>query len=92
MKLRFKLYILISLLIPPFNSAYAWEGYDSDTNSYITIGEGNLVKEGEIIQIYNHRTGSTESVFISNFLDDNMFVVYDSDNDTYRTFTMMDND
>jgi len=36
-------------------NAQAWSGYDYDSKSEIDIGQGNLVREGNLIQFYDSK-------------------------------------
>jgi len=38
------------------SQSYAWSGYDFDNKVDIEIDEGNLVREGLLIQFYDSRT------------------------------------
>ena len=44
--------IIIILLLLTSNSL-AWDGYDPESNTKVEIGSGNLVREGNIITIYD---------------------------------------
>ena len=85
-------YVLISLAL--FSSAaLAWEGYDYDANSHVTIESGNLVRDGESIDFYDYssgeyRTGEVESINRSGSSVE--VEVYDYDAGEYRTFEMQD--
>ncbi len=50
---------IILLIIPYF--AFAWTGYDYDNKTEIEISEGNLVREGLIIQFYDSKLDSFHS-------------------------------
>jgi hypothetical protein len=49
---------LISLIISLsffIKNAQAWSGYDYETKTEIDIGQGNLVREGSLIQFYDSK-------------------------------------
>ncbi len=49
---------LISLIISLsffIKKAQAWSGYDYETKTEIDIGQGNLVREGSLIQFYDSK-------------------------------------
>ncbi len=48
--------ILILLVFWGF-PVMAWDGYDYSNGAYIEIEQGNLVREGEDIEIYDYDTG-----------------------------------
>ena len=69
----------------------AWDGYDYATGSYIEIDKGNLVREGEDIEIYDYGTGEYKDVEVQNVDSFGSIVeveVYDYDTGEYRTFEM----
>lgn len=73
--------------------AFAWDGQDATTNAIIEIDAGNLVREGETIDFYDHdageyRTGDVQS--INQFGSSVEVEVYDNDSGEYRTFEMDD--
>lgn len=48
-------------------TVFAWDGYDSETDSYVEIERGNKVRPGNEIEFYDYgagefRTGDVESV------------------------------
>ena len=42
--------------------AYAWDGYDYDSGSFVEIEKGNLVRPGRDIEIYDYGTGEYKDV------------------------------
>ena len=70
MKIRKKSFCQITLvlfLIP--QSLLAWTGYDYDNKTEIEISEGNLVREGLIIQFYDSKLDNYHSAKVL-FLDE----------------------
>lgn len=55
-----KLYILTFILYP-FN-VYGWSGYDWNNGSFIEIEKGELVKEGEDIEIFDYGEGEYKNI------------------------------
>ena len=56
MKFTFlKIFLNSSLILSIFfaKNAQAWSGYDYETKTEIDIGQGNLVREGSLIQLYD---------------------------------------
>lgn len=86
--------ILCACFVLCFSSpVFAWDGYDYEKNSNIEIGDGNLVRSGNTIEIYDYGDGSYKDVEVESVYDTPGGVnveVYDSDSDTYRTFEMED--
>lgn len=88
------------LLIPALTAAFllpatsnAWNGYDSEAGSDIEIESGNLVRQGETIDFYDHESGDYKSAdveAITQFGSTVEVEVYDYDSGEYRTFEMDD--
>lgn len=75
------------------SQASAWDGYDWENNSDITIESGNLVRQGEEIEYYDWRDneykyGDVER--IDRFGSTVEVEIYDYDEGEYRTFEMQD--
>lgn len=53
--MKIVIFIFINLVSLFFNAApsFSWDGYDYDKKTEISIGPGNLVREGNIIQFYD---------------------------------------
>ena len=53
----FKIFLTSSLFLLSFfvKNAHAWSGYDYENKTEIDIGEGNLVREGSLIQFYDSK-------------------------------------
>lgn len=49
-----KLFLATLLLSAP---AFAWDGYDYDSGSFVEIEKGNLVREGREIEFYDYGSG-----------------------------------
>lgn len=66
--------------------AFSWDGTNSETGDCVEIGEGNLVRSGEEIEIYDCATESYRYVEIEGFDSSGYGLeieVYDSDTDEY---------
>ncbi|CCK77544.1 conserved hypothetical protein [Oleispira antarctica RB-8] len=89
-----QLSIIIFAVISIYSSQlYAWEGYDYESGGYVEIEQGNLVREGEEIEYYDHESGEykygeVESIESSG--NGAEVEVYDYDTGEYRTFEMED--
>ena len=86
-----KLYIplFIIIFVPAF--AYAWDGYDYESGSYVEIDKGNLVRPGKDIEIYDYGTGEYKDVEVQSIRDSGSGTeveVYDYDTGEYRTLDM----
>ncbi len=71
--------------------AFAWDGYDYESGSYVEIGEGNLVRQGSDIEIYDYGTGEYRDVEVQSIRDYDSSVeveVYDYESGEYRTLDM----
>lgn len=82
--------LLTMLLAGP---ALAWDGSDTETSGAVEIESGNLVRQGETIDFYDHeageyRTGDVQS--ISRYGSSVEVEVYDNESGEYRTFEMDD--
>lgn len=74
-------------------SAIAWDGYDWETGTDVEIGQGNLVREGESIEVYDWGTGQYHDVEVDRIESTYRGAeveVYDYTTGTYRTFEMED--
>lgn len=78
---------LIIFLVLPIGLAIAWDGFDYEKGSYIEIEKGNLVREGETIEIYDYSDGTYKEVEVESVNSDEV-EVYDSESGEYRTFEM----
>lgn len=91
-KMRHIINLLICSLIvfAPF-TAIAWDGYDYDKGSSVEIEKGNLVREGQEIEIYDYGTGEYKNVEVQSITGSGSGVeveVYDSDTGENRTLDM----
>jgi hypothetical protein len=85
-----KILILLSLLIAS-NQAKAWSGYDYDNKSAIDIGEGNIVREGLVIQFYDNQDDNFHTakvLFLESIAGGTQLQVQDLDQKKERTFIM----
>ncbi len=55
-------YLIFTFLIFLSSIVFAWEGYDPLNNAAVAIEKGNLVREGEAIEILDYSTGQYHSV------------------------------
>lgn len=80
---------LVSLLLP----CYAWEGYDYENGTAVSISKGNLVRSGQDIEVYDYDAGEYRNVEVNsiNRVGNTVEVeVYDYGNDEYRILEMYD--
>jgi hypothetical protein len=69
----------------------AWSGHDSDKGTYVEIDEGNLVRAGQDIEIYDSNSGEYKSVEVQSITGNGTGVqveIYESSTDEYRTLDM----
>jgi|TARA_B110000971_G_C19560775_1_gene298647 hypothetical protein len=72
-------------------ASIAWDGFDWDSGSYVEIEGGNLVREGEQIEIYDWATGEYKDVEVQSISGSGSGTeveVYDWDTGEYRTLDM----
>ncbi len=73
------------------NNAYGWDGYDIDSNSSIEITDSNLVREGQVIKIFDWKDNINHFVTILSMDSDFNGVaikVQDDETKEIRTFRM----
>jgi hypothetical protein len=70
----------------------AWSGYDWETNSFVDIDKGNLVRQGREIEYYEYGNGyrSAEVESIRRYGSSVDVEVRDSETGQLRTFDMDD--
>jgi hypothetical protein len=76
-------------------AAYAWDGTDTGTGAAVQIEQGNTVRTGNDIQLYDEDAGEYHDVTVEhiNRLGSSVEVdVYDSDTGENRTLQFDDND
>ena len=78
--------LVVTLLLFALPS-FAWEGFDYDTDDYIEIEKGNLVRPGRDIEIFDYSVGEYRDVRVESVSSDEI-EVYDYETDEYRTFDM----
>lgn len=86
--MKYKVIVCI-FLVPTF--VYAWDGYDYESGSYVEIDKGNLVREGQDIEIYDYSTGEYKDVQVDSVTGGGYGAeveVYDYDTGEYRTLDM----
>lgn len=73
-------------------NAYAWNGFDYGSGTYVEIEKGNLVRPGRDIEIYEYGSGykdvTVESIRRSGSSVE--IEVYDNQTGEYRTLDMDD--
>ena len=72
-------------------NAFCWSGYDYDKKTEIEIGEGNLVRENEIIQFYDLKDDNFHTAKVIFLEEDNSgtrIQVEDLDEKRDRIFIM----
>jgi hypothetical protein len=75
------------------SQVFAWTGYDYDSSSYVEVEKGNLVREGEDIEIYDYGNGEYKDVYVQSIESTGTGAgleveVYDYDTGETRTFDM----
>ncbi len=83
--------IFLINLFTNLSLVFAWEGYDYQNKTSIDISEGNLVREGYVIQFYdskddNFRTAKVNS--IQSVAGGTEIIVFDLDSKKERQFIM----
>jgi hypothetical protein len=82
---------LTILLLTIASQASAWTGYDYDNKSEIDIGDGNLVREGLMIQFYDNKDDNFHTAkvtFVGSIAGGTEIQVEDLDLNKERTFIM----
>ncbi len=72
-------------------SVFAWGGYDYDTGTFIEIEQGNLVRSGSDIEIYNYGTNEYHEVEVDSVTQYGSTVeieIYDYDTGEYSVIEM----
>ena len=85
--------LILSFLVLVAPAAIAWDGYDYDKGSHVEIEKGNLVREGQDIEIYDYSGGGYKDVEVTGISRSGSSVdveIYDHDSGEYRTLTMDD--
>lgn len=84
-----KIFIVSGILLLISSNAYSWDGYDYKNGSSIEIGKGNLVREGETIEVYDYGRGRYIDYDVTDF-SGNEIEVENPDTGEIRTFEMDD--
>jgi pyruvate/2-oxoglutarate/acetoin dehydrogenase E1 component len=85
-----KIIVAVLVLILP-TLACAWDGYDYQKGAFVEIDKGNLVREGQDIEIFDYGTGSYKDVEVQSIQSIGSGAeveVYDNETGEYRTFDM----
>jgi hypothetical protein len=72
-------------------SAFAWSGYDHENKTEVEIGEGNLVREGLVIQFYDNKLDNfctAKVLFMESIAGGTRIQVKDLDSGEERTLIM----
>ena len=81
----------LACFISVAGASRAWDGYDWEHGTRVTIESGNLVREGEKIEIYDWSRGAYRSVDVQRIEQPAATVdvdVYDAEEGRYRTLEM----
>ena len=89
----FQLCLLAVLIFNENTKSFAWDGIDTETNSEIEIGKGELVRRGHDITIYDYEKGYRDVSIenITRFGSTVEIEVYDWQSGEYTTLEMEDN-
>lgn len=79
--------LLILLFLSSSSSVRAWDGYDYEEGEYIEIEKGNLVREGEEIEVYHYDTGEYKDEEVQS-VDSDEVETYDYGTGEYHTYDM----
>jgi hypothetical protein len=85
--------IIVVIIMFPI-SVYSWDGVESETGDTIEIESGNLVREGEDIEVYDYSTGGYRDVEVESIQEYGGVVeveVYDYETGETTTLEMDDN-
>ena len=94
MNLIKQIFLSIIILILPLSAIADWSGYDWNSNSFVDITSGSLVREGKDIEIYDWGTGEYKDVEVETLKCGNSIYksceveVYDWNSGKYRTLEM----
>ncbi|MGM0858630.1 MAG: DUF5334 family protein [Pseudomonadota bacterium] len=91
--MKYLVFAMLAALALSCSPVIAWDGYDWEANSDITIESGNLVRYGEEIEYYDwgeneYKYGVVER--IDRFGSMVEVEIYDYQEGEYRTFEMYD--
>lgn len=81
-------FLIIGLFF--ISNAYAWDGYD-DNGHLVEIEQGNLVRSGEDIEVYDYDDGEYKDVTVENVSAYGNTVeieAYDYDSGEFVTYEM----
>lgn len=83
---------ILFIFILSFAHAFAWDGYDFDTEDCIEIENSALVIPGRDIEIYDYSDETYHDVYIISVKRNGSVIieVFDHDTGDYRTFEMID--
>lgn len=81
----------IILLLLSSSPALAWDGYDTQSGSYVDIEQGNNIKRGKDIDVYDSKTGQYNNVEVQEVRGHGSSTevdVYDYKTGQYKTLEM----
>ncbi len=81
----------VAVFLLALKPAFAWTGYDYDNKTQIEIEEGNLVREGLVIQFYDSKLDNYRTVkvlFMESIAGGTRLQVKDLDTKEERTLIM----
>lgn len=74
--------------------AFSWDGVDTQSGANVEIGKGNLVREGETVEVFDHGTGEYRDMEVQSIDGSGSSVeleVFDNESGEYRTLEMESN-
>ena len=77
----------LSVLLVIRQEALSWSGYDYAKGTFVEIESGNLVREGETIEVYDYDEGEYRDMEVED-IQGNELEVTDSYTGESRTFDM----
>ena len=86
----FFLTVLIACILGGFlgqNYLHAWDGFDYGNSEYVEIESGNLVRDGEDIEVYHWGDGAYHQEEVQG-MQGNELETYDYDTGEYRYYDM----
>ncbi|MGQ7249556.1 DUF5334 family protein [Halomonas sp. V046] len=84
-------YLVVTTTLVLAGCAFAWDGYDKDSNSDITIESENPIRTGSEIEYYDWDSGEyrrAEVESTSSYGNTVELEIYDYDTGEYRIFEM----
>ena len=91
LKFFFKLIVTFLLTITSFHHALAWSGFDYENDANIDVGPGNLVRENNVITIFDWKDNQYHDVEVTRMessFNGTRLEVIDLDSKQKRVFEM----